>query len=122
VAVSASLEDSLPNFLIEAQAMGLPLVATACRGVEECCIPGRTGIVVPPGDEAAFAGALDESATTTHLREAAATQAPLFVEGRFGAEKQAAQTIEFLRLVAERRESAEADRLPETSPRRVGSP
>jgi glycosyltransferase involved in cell wall biosynthesis len=121
VAVSASLEDSLPNFLIEAQAMGLPLVATACRGVEECCIPGRTGIVVPRGDEAAFAEALDESATTTHLREAAATQAPVFVEGRFGAEKQAAQTIDFLRLVAEHRESEEGTRLPETSPRRVGS-
>lgn len=97
VAVSASQEDSLPNFLIEAQAMGLPLVATACRGVEECCIPGRTGIVVPPGKTDDFAAALEECAMGMKLRETAATQAPLFVAGRFGAERQAALTIDFLR-------------------------
>jgi len=103
VAVSASQEDSLPNFLIEAQAMGLPLVATACRGVEECCIPGRTGIVVPPGRREEFAAALDECASRMQMRETAATQAPLFVAGRFGAERQADLTIDFLKALARSR-------------------
>jgi len=100
VAVSASREDSLPNFLIEAQAKGLLLVATECRGVEECCIPGSTGLIIPPDSPSLFAEALERAATDADLRNQAATEAPPFAEDHFGAARQAALTLAFLEELA----------------------
>lgn len=100
VAVSASREDSLPNFLIEAQAMGLPLVAVDCRGVEECCIPGRTGVVIPPDSPDQFASALETIATDATMRSASLEIAPAFAQEHFGAARQAARTIAFLEELA----------------------
>jgi glycosyltransferase involved in cell wall biosynthesis len=57
-AVLASRSESLSNFLIEAQARGLPAVATEALGVSECFLPGRTGWAVAPGDRGAFREAL----------------------------------------------------------------
>ena len=58
IAVHASASESLSNFLIEAQAHGLPAVAYAAQGIGECFIPGRTGWVIPRNDRAAFHAAL----------------------------------------------------------------
>ena len=58
VAVSASVEpEAGPLSVIEAMSLGLPTVATAHGGTAE--ILGDAGILVPPGDAAALAGALD---------------------------------------------------------------
>ena len=58
IAVHASASESLSNFLIEAQAHGLPAVAYAAQGIGECFIPGRTGWVIARDDRAAFHAAL----------------------------------------------------------------
>jgi glycosyltransferase involved in cell wall biosynthesis len=51
--------ENLPCVLIEAQASGLPAVATSVNGVPELLPPdGRCGLLVPPRDEAALAQAL----------------------------------------------------------------
>jgi glycosyltransferase involved in cell wall biosynthesis len=44
--------------LLEAQASGLPVVAGAAGGVGEIVVDGETGLLVPPGDAAAFAAAV----------------------------------------------------------------
>lgn len=54
IAVHASSSESLSNFLIEAQAHGLPAVACEAQGIRECFIPGDTGMALPPGDRSAF--------------------------------------------------------------------
>lgn len=54
LAVLASRSESLSNFLIEAQAHGLPAVAYAARGVGETFVPGETGLLIPPGDAETF--------------------------------------------------------------------
>jgi glycosyltransferase involved in cell wall biosynthesis len=54
VAVHASRSESLSNFLIEAQAHGLPAVACTAQGVSECFVPGDTGIAISPGDRHGF--------------------------------------------------------------------
>ena len=46
--------------LLEAQAAGLPVVAAATRGVPDIVLDGRTGTLVPYGNEEAFAAALRE--------------------------------------------------------------
>lgn len=54
IAVHASGSEALSNFLIEAQAHGLPAVVYQAQGMEECFVPGETGWAVPRGDDRAF--------------------------------------------------------------------
>jgi glycosyltransferase involved in cell wall biosynthesis len=51
-----------PNASLEAMAAGLPVLATDFGGVAEQLEDGRTGRLVPPRDEAAFAAGLLELA------------------------------------------------------------
>ncbi|MDF2369212.1 MAG: glycosyltransferase [Rhizobiaceae bacterium] len=53
----SSHHETFSIVLIEAMAMGLPSVATRCGGPEDIVTP-ETGIMVPPGDVEAFAGAM----------------------------------------------------------------
>ena len=55
--VLPTLSDALPTVLAEASAAGVPIVASAVGGVPEMCIDGRNGILVPPGNASALAGA-----------------------------------------------------------------
>jgi glycosyltransferase involved in cell wall biosynthesis len=54
--------DGIPNSLAEAMACGLPAVATAVSGIPELLEDGRSGRVVPAGEPAALAAALEELA------------------------------------------------------------
>jgi glycosyltransferase involved in cell wall biosynthesis len=61
----------------EAAAWGLPCVAYAIPGIEGVVVDGKTGLLAPPGDVAAFAAALDRLAADPKLRaemSSAATQ------------------------------------------------
>jgi glycosyltransferase involved in cell wall biosynthesis len=50
--------DGLPNVLVEAQSQGLPCISTELSGIPELIEHGVTGILVPPADREALAGAL----------------------------------------------------------------
>jgi len=58
VAVHASRSESLSNFLIEAQAHGLPAVAYAAQGIDECMVVGDTGVAIAFDDQSAFRRAI----------------------------------------------------------------
>jgi glycosyltransferase involved in cell wall biosynthesis len=58
VFVLPSLWEGLPFVLVEAAALGKPIVATAVDGVPEMLEDGRTGLLVPPNDPPALAGAV----------------------------------------------------------------
>jgi glycosyltransferase involved in cell wall biosynthesis len=64
-----SLTEGLPQVLYEAQAAGLPVVATAVGGVAEALHGGRTGLLVDPGDAGACAAALERLAGDRALRD-----------------------------------------------------
>ena len=62
LAVSASTRpEAFGRAAIEAQAMGLPVIATDHGGSRETVIAGKTGWLVPPGDAEAMAKAIDEA-------------------------------------------------------------
>jgi glycosyltransferase involved in cell wall biosynthesis len=51
--------DGIPNVLMEAMAVGLPVVATDVSGIPELIEHDRSGLLVPSCDEVALAGALE---------------------------------------------------------------
>jgi glycosyltransferase involved in cell wall biosynthesis len=69
VFLHVSLTEGLPQVLFEAQAAGLPIVATAVGGVSEALHGGRTGLLVGPRDAGACALALERLADDPALRE-----------------------------------------------------
>jgi glycosyltransferase involved in cell wall biosynthesis len=50
--------EALPMSILEAMALGRPVIASDVGGAGEAVVDGETGIVVPPGDTAAAAAAL----------------------------------------------------------------
>jgi glycosyltransferase involved in cell wall biosynthesis len=69
VFLHVSLTEGLPQVLFEAQAAGLPIVATAVGGVPAALDDGRSGLLVAPGDAAACASGLELLAEDEALRE-----------------------------------------------------
>jgi glycosyltransferase involved in cell wall biosynthesis len=66
---------------LEAQAAGLPVVAQAVAGVPEAVADGRSGLLTPPGDIAAYAAAIALLLTDQDRRQRLAAGARSFVTG-----------------------------------------
>ena len=70
-----SRTEAFPNGLIEGMAAGLPVVASAVGGILELVEHGHNGLLVPPDDEQALAGAilqlLSDPDTATRMGRAA---------------------------------------------------
>lgn len=60
VVAHPALADPFPLALLEAMALGKPVVASRVGGIPEMIADGEGGILVPPGDAAALADALAE--------------------------------------------------------------
>jgi glycosyltransferase involved in cell wall biosynthesis len=53
------LPDITPNVLLEAMALGLPVISTAIAAIPEIVEDGVSGLLVPPGDPAALVAAVE---------------------------------------------------------------
>ena len=97
-ALLTSAWENLPHTLLEALAVGTPVIATAVGGVPEVVRDGENGLLVPPGDVEAIAAAIERLLGDAPLRAAlAAAAAPSVAElaeprilGRIVAELEAA--------------------------------
>ncbi|CAB3909903.1 glycosyltransferase family 4 protein [Achromobacter anxifer] len=63
-----TLREALGTVFIEAAAMGVPVIGTDVGGVPETMQAGVTGLLVPPNDPAALAGALESLLADPALR------------------------------------------------------
>ena len=61
--VLPSRYEGFPMVLLEAWAVGLPVVVTAVGAVPQVCCDGQTALVVKPGDSTALAGAIAKLTT-----------------------------------------------------------
>ncbi|WP_404420815.1 glycosyltransferase [Nibricoccus sp. IMCC34717] len=98
LAVHTSLRESLSNFLCEAQAHGLPVVAWDALGVSETLRPGESGVVVPSGDTDAFVRELAELAGDEPRRANMGAAARAHAKAAFSPD---AQVEAYLRLFAQ---------------------
>ncbi len=78
-----SLWEGLPNSLLEAMALGLPVVASKVDGVPEAVQEGRDGVLVPPGKPAALAAVLRQLIDEPARRDALGRAARATISERF---------------------------------------
>ncbi|MGH7014560.1 MAG: glycosyltransferase family 4 protein [Stellaceae bacterium] len=91
-ALASPSREGLPKSLLEAAAMGRPIVATDIPGVRAIAQAGVNAILVPPGDNVAFAHALAALADSAVLRQRYGADGRKLVERGFSDQAVAAAT------------------------------
>lgn len=66
--VLPSYREGFPNSPLEASAMGVPVVSTIVPGCTDAVVDGVTGLLVPPRDAVALAGAIERYVLDPELR------------------------------------------------------
>ncbi len=99
VFVLNSTYEGMPHAVIEAMALGVPVVATSVGGTGEVVTDGEDGILVQPEDHDALVAALSTMATDVEMRDRLAVRAKQRAQD-FSTARMMAQTSELLRRVA----------------------
>jgi colanic acid/amylovoran biosynthesis glycosyltransferase len=87
VVASTGDRDGLPTAVLEAMALGVPVVTTAVSGLGELVVHERTGLVVPERDPDALADALARLLADRDLAERLAADGRVRVERSFSLER-----------------------------------
>jgi glycosyltransferase involved in cell wall biosynthesis len=87
--VLPSLAEGLPMAMLEAMAAGLPVAVSAVGAVPEVIRQEVDGLVIPPGDAAALASALDRLAVDPDLRTRLGAAGAARCRDLFGIERMA---------------------------------
>jgi glycosyltransferase involved in cell wall biosynthesis len=88
-----SLFEGLCLAVIEAQAAGVPVVATPVGGIRETVVDGETGLLVPTGDPAALAGAIRRLLDEPDLAGRLADEARRRVRERYSEQRMVELTL-----------------------------
>jgi colanic acid/amylovoran biosynthesis glycosyltransferase len=91
VIASTGDRDGLPTSVLEAMALGIPVVTTAVNGLSEAVVDGETGLLVPEHDPAALAHAIERVLSDDVLATRLAAGGRQRVEQRFALERSAAR-------------------------------
>jgi glycosyltransferase involved in cell wall biosynthesis len=89
-----SWTEGLPLVVLEAMALGRPVVATRVGGTPELVGDGETGVLVPPRDVGALAEALQRLLGDEPLRRRLGEAGRKRVDERFSAERMAREVLE----------------------------
>ena len=84
--VLPSLNEGMGRVLLEAMAVGCPVVATRVGGIPDIVADGTTGLLVPPRDERALAEAILTLLRDRSRRAAYGEAARRHIDGRFDVE------------------------------------
>lgn len=104
VFVCPSLSEGLPGAIIEAMALGLPIVASDLPAVREVVEVGANALLVPPGSPGRLADAMRELLDDPARRDAFGARGREIFEERFTIERSVEQMVGlYERLVAEGR-------------------
>jgi glycosyltransferase involved in cell wall biosynthesis len=86
VVASSGDRDGLPTSVLEAMALGVPVVTTDVNGLTETVIDGETGLIVPEHDPAALSDALERILGDPALATGLSDNARVHVEQGFSLE------------------------------------
>lgn len=122
VAAVPSLTEATSNSLLEAMAVGVPVVATRVGGNPEVVDDGVTGLIVPPSDSAALASAigrvLDDPALALRLARAERRR----IETRYSLDRMIDATQRAYASVVEHALPARPDTRTASAPRAEAGP
>ena len=97
IVVLTSSVDGMPLVILEAQALGKPVVASAVGSLPEMVLNGETGFLCPPGDVDAFCRAVETLADSEPLRRSFGEHGREFVQQRYGS---AAMVESYVRVLS----------------------
>jgi glycosyltransferase involved in cell wall biosynthesis len=97
-----SLHEGIPMVILEAMAVGVPIVASRVGGIPEILEDGRDALLVPAGDAGALAKGIETLASSPTLRAATVRAAREQVEAQFSIRVSAASTRDLYRSLIER--------------------
>lgn len=106
VFVMASVEladgrrDGIPVALMEAMAIGVPVIASSVSGIPELVQDGRTGVLVPPADPSAIAVAITELAADPERADRLVASARRLVADEFDISATGRKMVEIFERVA----------------------
>jgi glycosyltransferase involved in cell wall biosynthesis len=103
VSVMPSLNEALPNVLLESMAAAAPVVATRVGGTPEAIQDGVTGMLVPPGDSPALAKAIHQLLADPELAARLGQAGRQFVCRRFSMDAMVQATERLYHSLLEKR-------------------
>jgi glycosyltransferase involved in cell wall biosynthesis len=106
VFVFPTLDEALGMSAVEAQACGLPAVASRTGGVPDVIEDGVTGILVPPGEASPLAAGLRKLVTDPELRRRLAVAARTRTEEKFALSTTVARYADLFRSLTVSRTTA----------------
>jgi glycosyltransferase involved in cell wall biosynthesis len=98
--VFPSLSEGLGGALIEAMALGLPIVASNIDAIREVVEPERNALLVRPGGTLELAGAVEALLDDPERREVFGVRSRWIFEERFTIDRSVERMIELYRVVA----------------------
>jgi glycosyltransferase involved in cell wall biosynthesis len=120
VAVLTSVKEGMPRALMEAMAVGVPVVATDVKGSREVVRHGRSGFLVPLGDDAALADALARLLGSAALRAEMGAYGAEHARRHFDEDRVVERLVAVYRSALAARGAVNAWLPPSTAPAELG--
>lgn len=112
-----SRREGFPNAVLEAAASGVPVVTTTSTGSVDSVLPGRTGLLAPPGDASALSSAILELLSDPMRRMQMGQEARAWVSQAFAKRMVLERTVSYYQWLL--RQATEARRASGPTVKRV---
>jgi glycosyltransferase involved in cell wall biosynthesis len=100
VVLASYAHEGVPQSLLQALAMGKPVVGTTVGGIPEVIVAGETGLLVPPKNARALAQAMRQLLQDPDLRQELGRRGRELVQERFSLAQMAAEVEEVYRVLS----------------------
>ncbi|MBW2592349.1 MAG: glycosyltransferase family 4 protein [Deltaproteobacteria bacterium] len=101
IVLSSLYKEGLPNILLEAMSMELPVISSRLAGVPEIVKNGETGYMVEPGDAAGFSDAIIKLWSDKQTYGAMTAKARRLMEARFDKKQQFKAFIHYFETITD---------------------